>query len=183
MERRKRGGEPWWRARDCELCSQGDGRPALSARRLHTVWAMLIETPSKVSEVMTREVASLDESDTLSNLREAMRAMRFRHMPVTDENRLIGLVTERDLLRISTSSLWPHQEEQDRALGERFRVRDIMVRDVLTVSPETSLAEAGRLLLRERIDCLPVVDKDNVLVGILTSSDYIRVLTDGVRTS
>jgi CBS domain-containing protein len=142
---------------------------------------MLIEVPEKVSEIMTREVASLDENDNLSNLREAMRAMRFRHMPVTDEGRLIGLVSERDLLRISTSSLWPHQAEQDRALGERFRVRDIMVSDVLTVSPETSIEEAGRLLLRERIGCLPVVDASNMLLGIVTSSDYIRALLDALR--
>lgn len=142
---------------------------------------MFVEVPVKVSEIMTREVASLDENDTLSNLREAMRAMRFRHMPVTDGDHLIGLVTERDLLKISTSSLWPHQSEQDRALGERFRVRDVMVRDVLTVSPDTELAEAGRLLLRERIGCLPVVDDKNVLVGIVTSSDYIRVLVDAER--
>lgn len=143
--------------------------------------SMLIEIPKTVSEIMTREVASLDENDSLSNLQEAMRAMRFRHMPVTDGDHLIGLVTERDLLRVSTSSLWPHQREQDRALGERFRVRDVMVRDVLTVPPDTDIAEAGRLLLRERIGCLPVVDESNVLVGIVTSSDFIRVMVDPAR--
>lgn len=142
---------------------------------------MLIEIPQKLSEIMTREVASLDENDSLSNLQEAMRAMRFRHMPVTDGDRLIGLVSERDLLRVSTSSLWPHQAEQDRALGERFRVRDVMVRDVITAPPDMDLAEAGRLLLRERIGCLPVVDENNVLLGIATSSDYIRVMVDATR--
>lgn len=142
---------------------------------------MQIDVPTKVADIMTREVASLDENDSLSNLAEAMRVMRFRHMPVTDGDRLIGLVTERDLLRASTSSLWPHRQEQDRELGERFRVRDIMVRDVMTVSPDADLAEAGQLLLRERIGCLPVVDEKNVLLGIITSSDYIRVMVDATH--
>lgn len=142
---------------------------------------MLIEIPTQVSEIMTREVASLSEDDSLSNLREAMGALRFRHMPVTDGDRLIGLITERDLLRISTSSLWPHQGEQDRALAERFRVRDVMVRDVMTVSPDTDVEEAGRVLLRERFGCLPVVDRENVLVGIVTSSDYIRLVVNAIH--
>lgn len=142
---------------------------------------MLIEIPDTVSEIMTHEVATLDENDSLSNLKEAMRALRFRHMPVTDDGRLIGLITERDLLRISTSSLLPHQGEQDRALGERFRVRDVMTRDVLTVSPQTSVEQAGKLLLRERFGCLPVVEADNTLIGIVTSSDYIRALVQGAR--
>ncbi|MEO8180211.1 MAG: CBS domain-containing protein [Deltaproteobacteria bacterium] len=149
---------------------------------------MKVEIPSMVSDVMTRDVVSAEEDDTLSNLLGSLKALRFRHLPVTDEDRLIGLVTERDLLGLASSTLLPHHEMQDQALQERFRVRDIMVRDVLTVSPETSLQEAGKLLLKQRFGCLPVVDKDNVLVGILTGSDFIKVVANaravaGSRTS
>jgi CBS domain-containing protein len=149
---------------------------------------MKVEIPSKVSDVMTRDVVSVDENDTLSNLFGSLKALRFRHLPVTDENRLIGLVTERDLLGISSSTLMPHHAMQDQTLQERFRVRDIMVRDVLTVAPDTSLQEAGNLLLKQRFGCLPVVDGNNVLVGILTGSDFIKVIANagavaGSRTS
>jgi CBS domain-containing protein len=137
---------------------------------------MKVELPETVSDIMTREVVSVEESDSLINLIEAMRALRFRHLPVTDDDRLIGLLTERDLSALATSNLLPHHAEQSRGLFERFRVRDVMVRDVITVSPDTQLVDAGRLLLSKRIGCLPVVDAQNVLVGIVTSSDFVASL-------
>jgi len=137
---------------------------------------MSSELPTRVSTVMTTDVVSVEESDSLSNLLESMQALRFRHLPVTDENRLIGLVTERDLLRLSTSDLLPHRAQQDRALFLRFRVRDVMVRDVVTVAPDTTLAAAGKLMLDKRLGCLPVVNAANELVGIVTSSDFVEAV-------
>lgn len=87
---------------------------------------MPLELPSTVSQMMTKDVVSVEETDYLSNLLESLQALRFRHLPVTDGNRLIGLLTERDLLRLSTSNLLPHRKQQDHALFERFRVRDVI---------------------------------------------------------
>jgi CBS-domain-containing membrane protein len=98
---------------------------------------MWIEIPATVSLIMTREVVSVEEGDSLTNLLESMRALRFRHLPVTQNDRLIGLLTERDLLRISTSNLLPAPPDAERAILERYRVRDVMVRDVVTVTPDT----------------------------------------------
>jgi CBS domain-containing protein len=139
------------------------------------------ELPSTVSEMMTTDVVSVEESDHLSNLLESLRALRFRHLPVTDGNRLIGLLTERDLLRLSTSNLLPHRVTQDHALFERFRVRDVMQRDVVTVTPETPVRDAGKLLLDQKLGCLPVVNAANELVGILTSSDFVAAVTKAAR--
>jgi CBS domain-containing membrane protein len=144
---------------------------------------MKIELPDTVSEIMSREVVSVEESDSLLNLLESMRALRFRHLPVTDGDHVIGLLTERDLSALATSSLLPHHAEQSRDLFERFRVRDVMVRDVISVSPDTPLVDAGRLLLSKRIGCLPVVDPQNVLVGIVTSSDFVASLTRALTHS
>lgn len=137
---------------------------------------MKISIPRTVDEVMTRDVVSVTESETLSNLRGSLQALRFRHLPVTDDNRLIGLVTQTDLLGIASSNLLPHHTSQDRALEERFHVRDIMVRDVATVAPDTPLQHAARLLLKQRVGCLPVVDAQNTLLGILTASDFVRLI-------
>jgi len=137
---------------------------------------MKLELPATVSEVMTRDVVTVDENDTLLHLLASMKSLRFRHLPVTDDDRLIGLVTERDLLAIADSNLLPHQGERDRMLQERLCVRDVMVRQVMTVSPETSLQVAGRLLLKQRFGCLPVVDEKNALRGILTASDYVAAI-------
>lgn len=142
---------------------------------------MSFELPSTVSQMMTTDVVSVDETDYLSNLLESLQALRFRHLPVTDGDRLIGLLTERDLLRLSTSNLLPHRMQQDQALFERFRVRDVMQRDVVTVTPETPVTDAGRLLLAKRLGCLPVVNAANELVGIVTSSDFVAAVTKAAK--
>ncbi len=142
---------------------------------------MSFELPSTVSQMMTTDVVSVDETDYLSNLLESLQALRFRHLPVTDGERLIGLLTERDLLRLSTSNLLPHRMQQDQALFERFRVRDVMQRDVVTVTPETPVTDAGKLLLDKQLGCLPVVNAANELVGIVTSSDFVAAVTKAAK--
>lgn len=137
---------------------------------------MKLEVPSTVAEIMTRDVVTVEEDDSLANLRQSLKTLRFRHLPVMDEDRLIGLVTESDLLGIANSNLLPHHAAQDRDLEERFRVRDIMVRDVATISPDTPLQQAARMLLKQRFNCLPVVDERNVLCGIVTSSDFTKLI-------
>jgi CBS domain-containing protein len=144
---------------------------------------MSFELPSTVSQMMTTDVVSVEETDYLSNLLESLQALRFRHLPVTDGNRLVGLLTERDLLRLSTSNLLPHRKQQDHALFERFRVRDVMQRDVLTVAPETPVTAAGQLLLDQQLGCLPVVNAANDLVGIVTSSDFVAVVTKAAKSA
>ncbi len=143
---------------------------------------MWTDFPATVSLIMTREVVSVGENDSLANLLESMQALRFRHLPVTDDDRLIGLLTERDLLRLSTSNLLPHRTEQDRALFQRFCVRDVMVRDVISVTPDTPVTTAGHLLLDKRVGCLPVVDLNNQLVGIVTSSDFVACMVRSSQT-
>jgi CBS domain-containing protein len=126
---------------------------------------------------MSRDVLTLREEQDLHHLDDVMRLFKFRHMPVTDDRRLVGLVSQRDVLRISASSLLPGAKEQTDLLAKKFHVRDVMIRDVQTVTPGTLLSAAARLLLRDKVGCLPVVDEENVLVGILTESDFVRFAT------
>jgi CBS domain-containing protein len=137
---------------------------------------MLIEVPATVAEAMTRDAASVEEDGSLQNLLESMRALRVRHLPVTDDNRLIGLITERDLLRAASSDILPHSAARNRDLFERFRVRDVMIRDVVTADLDMSLSAAAKLMLERRIGCLPVIDSSNVVHGILTSSDLVAAI-------
>lgn len=145
------------------------------ARALLDIRRMTHATPRTVEDIMTRDVVTIDENDDLWNLREILRSLRYRHLPVTDQGRLVGLLTERDVLGISASTLLPHGHDTDRLLHQRFRVRDVMQREVLTVSATALIGEAGRIMLDKRISCLPVVDASNNLLGIVTSSDLIRV--------
>ena len=126
-------------------------------------------------DLMTADVVTLDESESLTDLEQAMRALRFRHMPVNDGGKLIGLVTERDLLRVSASSLLPHRRRQDDFIALLVRVADVMTRDVVTVAPDSALVDVATLMTREKVGCLPVVEADGRLAGIITEADFVRL--------
>jgi CBS domain-containing protein len=133
------------------------------------------DLPRLARDIMKKDVVTLEEKESLENLEEAMRAMRFRHMPVVDGKRLIGLITQRDLLRVSASTLLPARHEQHELLTKRFTVGDIMMRDVQTVGPNALLAEVTRMMRLNKLGCLPVVDGDNTLVGIITEADFVEL--------
>lgn len=127
-----------------------------------------------VADYMTRDVITVTEDQSIENLLTTLNALQFRHLPVTDDGKLIGLLTERDLLRVSASTLLPHSKAQDHFLGQRFVVRDVMNQNVQSVAPTVTLLDAARRLYKERLGCLPVVNEQNQLLGILTTSDCLR---------
>jgi CBS domain-containing membrane protein len=128
-----------------------------------------------VGDVMTRRLVTVSEQDPLDSLEDQMRRLRFRHLPVVDRHgKLVGLVTHRDLLSAFASWL-TDQEAEENAKIKQLPVRRIMQHEVLTVQPDDSLAEAGKLLWDSKIGCLPVIDDDGRLVGIITEADFIRV--------
>jgi CBS domain-containing protein len=124
---------------------------------------------------MTKEVVTIYEEENLENLLRGMEQLGFHHLPVVDENRLVGLITRTDLLAASVSRLMPGALEAEHALEENVFVAQIMQRDVPTAPPDMPLAEAARLMREKKLTCLPVVSLDDELVGIVTASDFVRL--------
>ncbi len=144
--------------------------------------APVTDGPS-VAALMTTDVLSVDQHATLARAWETMRVHRIRHLPVVDRRgRLVGLVTHRDLLAASNSSLaFPTEPERAGALRVA-RVHDLMETHLSTVSPDEPAAEAGRRMVRHKIGCLPVVDANGRLVGIVTEEDFLRWATAHMET-
>ena len=127
-----------------------------------------------VSDVMQREVATLEESERLDLADDIMRLGRVRHMPVVDGNRIKGIVSQRDLFAASLSKTIDFEPTERRAFLHSIDVSEVMSRDVVSVSPDTTLREAARRMLRRGIGCLPVVE-DDTLIGLVTETDLLRV--------
>ncbi len=119
-----------------------------------------------VQDVMTREVISLAERDDLALAENLMFFGRFHHLPVVRDGKLVGLVSEHDLLRTLASMGEAH--------GRTLLAREVMVSPVEKVSPGMRLKNALRVMLRKGYGCLPVVDREGRLAGILTLSDATR---------
>ena len=126
-----------------------------------------------VKEVMVKEVATLDVNDELSMANDIMRLGRIRHLPVVDGSRLVGLVSERDLFRSSLAQVLGYGGAESRNLMKALRIKDIMVREVATISPEARLFDAVKLMIEKKIGCLPVVEDDR-LVGLITETDILQ---------
>jgi CBS domain-containing protein len=126
----------------------------------------------KVKEVMVKEVATLDVNDELSLANDIMRLGRIRHLPVVDGTRLAGIVSERDLFRSSLAQALGYGTKDTRDLMKTLRIKDVMVTTVITIPPDLELCEATKIMMEEKIGCLPVVE-ENRLVGLITETDIL----------
>jgi len=126
----------------------------------------------QVRDIMVKEVATLDVNDELSLANDIMRLGRIRHLPVLEGQRLIGIVSERDLFRSSLAQALGYGDKSSRELMKTLRIKDVMVPAVVTVLPATPLCEAVKLMVDRKIGCLPVVENDR-LVGLITETDIL----------
>jgi CBS domain-containing protein len=127
-----------------------------------------------VSEIMRTEFVSLEATDKLDFAEQVMSLGRIRHLPVLAQGRLVGIVSSRDLLAASFSKVLEFARDRRKSFLSTIDVAEVMARDVQTVTPETTLEEAARLLLRHKIGSLVVTKSDGSPVGLITDSDLIR---------
>jgi len=125
----------------------------------------------KVGDFMTRELVTVKETDDLALAESILRLGGIRHLPVVRESHLAGLITHRDLLRAGVPG----------SAARGVLARDIMTKGPKSVAPDSSLADAARLMLRHKYGCLPVCERDGTLVGIVTESDFVRFAADVVQ--
>jgi acetoin utilization protein AcuB len=117
-----------------------------------------------VGERMTKSPVTVSPKDTLAQAQERMRSGGFRQLPVVENNRLIGILTDRDIGRRGRHNVVA-------------KVQSAMTGDVITASPETPIEEAARLLLHQKIGALPVIDRGE-LVGIISTTDILQAFVD-----
>ena len=128
-----------------------------------------------VKEIMSTEVTVVDRNDPLSKIEELMVAKKLRHLPVVEDGKLLAIITQRDLFKAAMSSVLGYGKKAQKAFLQTVPAKEIMVEPVITVAPETSVAEAMDLMLQKEIGCLPVTDGAKV-VGIVTKTDLLRHL-------
>ena len=132
-------------------------------------------TDCLVRDVMSQPPVTVEPSTLLLDAALMLRASAIRHLPVVDQGRLVGLLTDRDIQRCAPSRLIPISEEAYNAVFAETSVDRVMTREPLAVSPDATLLSAIGMMQQSRYGCLPVVDEGH-LVGILTRSDLVEAL-------
>jgi CBS domain-containing protein len=120
--------------------------------------------PTTVQQIMTKTVVSVSPGQKFEDLARLIVSHPMHHFPVLeDDHSLAGIVSERDILLLMAK----------KKTLQGITVRELMTKTVLTVQSETSLSEAASKMLAHRLHCLPVVDQNGKICGILTSTDLL----------
>jgi acetoin utilization protein AcuB len=131
-----------------------------------------------VGKRMTRNPITVLPDVSIAEAMERMRREKVRRFPVVDKKgKLVGIVTREDLLHASPSSVTSLSVWEVSYLLSQVKVKEVMTRDVLTVTEDVTLEEASRLMADNKIGCLPVV-RDGMVVGIITESDLFKVFLE-----
>ena len=130
----------------------------------------------RVCDLMQTEVRTVDATARLDVVEKLMREEVIRHLPVLEKGRVVGMVTQRDLLRAGLSPVLRAGPATEQQWLAEVPVHKIMTSPVVHAHPEADLAHAVAMMVRERIGCLPVVEDDR-LVGMLSETDCLRYLS------
>jgi CBS domain-containing protein len=128
-----------------------------------------------VRAVMQQNVVTISASDRLSTVEDIMTLGRVRHMPVVHAGKLVGVVSERDLLRASLSNLSGHRHDERRAFLHVVEIARVMSTPPIVVTSDATVNEAAHIMAEKKIGCLPVVDGDE-LVGMITETDILHLV-------
>jgi CBS domain-containing protein len=130
----------------------------------------------RIESRMSRRIVTLRPEETLEAARRLIRQKQIRHIPILENGLLVGIVSDRDV----RCALGEGGAECASERTAPLRISDIMTREVVSIDPRNSLADAAECMLARRFGCLPVVQAEQ-LVGILTQSDLLRAMADACR--
>lgn len=122
---------------------------------------------------METKLVTISANERLSMVEDIMTLGRVRHMPVVQGGQLVGVVSERDLLRASLSVLSEHRDAERRAFLHVVEISRVMSAPPIVIGPDASIEQAALLMADKKIGCLPVVAGDQ-LIGMVTETDVLR---------
>ena len=139
--------------------------------------AQASKTAVTVRDVMAQNPLTLDRNETLDLAESIMNLGRIRHMPVVDDGRVIGILSQRDLFRSALLTALGFGRKTTTALIKTIKIKEVMTEDVITIAPETTIKDAARTMIDKKIGCLPVVENEK-LIGLLTETDMLRYVVE-----
>lgn len=130
----------------------------------------------KVENIMNRDVVTLSLDERLKTIQELFNEQKFHHVLVVEDNKLVGVVSDRDILKQLSPFLSTAAERtQDRSTLDK-KIHQIMTRKPITVDKETPIEEAAEMFVKKNISCLPILTEEKEIIGIITLKDILKSL-------
>lgn len=131
-----------------------------------------------VSEIMTTNLITINYNEELDVAEQLFKKHHIRHIPVTREGNVVGILSYTDLLRISfVDAVSPDTDEVDTVVYNMFSLEQVMVKNVISVTPGTTIREVAEILTEEEFHSLLVMEGDE-LKGIVTTTDLMKYLLE-----
>ncbi|WP_299680495.1 CBS domain-containing protein [uncultured Tenacibaculum sp.] len=131
-----------------------------------------------VSKIMSANLVTLSSIDDLTTAEELFKTHEIRHIPVVQGEEIIGMLSHTDLLRVSyAETVQEYETEVDIVLNSIFTIEQVMTKNVVTVNSTDTIKEVAEILSTREFHALPVIE-NNVLVGIVTTTDLIKYLLE-----
>ncbi len=130
-----------------------------------------------VREIMVEEPVTLECDDVLDVADDIMTLGRIRHLPVLDGGQVVGILSQRDLFHSALVKVLGFKHSEQKDLMRTVRVKEVMSKPVITISPEAAVKEAAGLMMEKKIGCLPVVEGEK-FVGVVTETDILRYVVE-----
>ena len=129
-----------------------------------------------VGNWMTKDVINVDVNDSMQDAARLIRKHKIKRLPVMENGKLVGIVTDRDLKRASASDVTTLEIHELLFLISEIKISDIMTKDPITIPLDYTIDEAAQILLEHKLSGAPVVDDEGQVAGVITQTDIFRVL-------
>ena len=136
-----------------------------------------------VDKIMSRRVVSVHMDDSLNKVRKIFAQSRFHHVLVLERQHVMGIISDRDLLKAVSPYVDTAAERERDTATLRRHAHQIMSHHVITLPIDGTVLEAIRLFTHEKISCLPVLNRDETVAGILTWRDILKAIVATVEKS
>lgn len=133
-----------------------------------------------VKEIMSKQLVTLSADSKLGFAEDIMYLGRIRHLPVVNGKEIVGILTQRDLYKASLTSIVTNWEENKTFL-DSVKVAEVMTKDVIAISQDTSIEDAAQIMIDKKVGCLPVVEGRNILLGLITETDVLQYFVNKCR--
>jgi len=131
-----------------------------------------------ISKIMTKDIIAVNKTDDLETVELLFKQHGIRHIPVISKNIIIGMISYSDLLRISfADAVNEDTQEIDTVVYNMFTIDQVMTRNIITVSSDTTIKDVALILSKKEFHALPVIDNGE-LAGIVTTTDLINYLIE-----
>jgi CBS domain-containing protein len=132
-----------------------------------------------ISAIMTTDVITLNLTDNLEIAESLFKKNNIRHIPVVSGDTIIGMLSYTDLLRISfADSVDENEKDVDTVVYNMFSIEQVMTKNLTSVNTNTTIKEVAEILAKREFHALPVIDDNNELAGIITTTDLIHFLIE-----